>query len=1009
MKLPLQSQNNLHRTGVCLLLLGLLASVVLAKSPHLYTVDHTVMVPFRYIAEWVGASVSYHPETISITSSVGDRKVKITVNNATAQVKEKDVWLGIPATMKDWMTYVPLAFAADALQTDLSWDDKLDKVTVTHPKTGQKLVLRTGEERTIFDAAENGSLAFVKDEVTARPESVRAKDLDGATALHLAVRAGNLPIVDYLLAHGAEVNAVDQEQLTPLHYAVNAAKPELVRFLISKGANVNAKNLDLLKLNELMKMPGTPTTANSTPLHEAIAQGLNDVAAVQISRATDVNVRNAQGKTPLFLATEKGSLYLVQLLLQKNADVNIADNQGNTALYAAIAGNHQEIAKELLAHQADINAKGIDLKKLNELLQLSVTTPAPAPMPTSRRTTTLHTIAIQGLSDILAVLVSQNPKTPPADLNVRDEEGYTPLQRAIANGHENIALQYLQWGADVRTVTDAGLSSLHLACIANLEKLVKLLVEQKGAPIDLQDQQGATPLVYAVQMGNGSIAAYLIAHGASIANPALDTHKLESLLNSGTITATPGIEPGAPLVVTPLQKAAGDGLYSVVRLLLDRGAKPDELDSAHATALHYAVANGSRQIVDTLLAAHADPNIADIHGMTPLFLALQNSKEEIALDLLRKGASPAGSSNDGTTPLHWAIANNQAKVTDALLAAKAPVDARDKNGVTPLMIATHNGQLALVKTLLAQGADATLKDSDGLTLVAQAPTAEIAMLFIQKDPIDDGSQPRKDWSSMHLSAASGKLNYFLTMMMATESSVNAVDGLGRTPLHVVSSTRAAKTLLKRGAMVNAADKENRTPLHLAVLRKNVEVAKFLIVSGAYINIPDSQGRAPLFYAIQQSALDLVTLLVDKGGAVYTPDKQQLLPMHLALAINNTAVLKTLLAINGAVGLPDPVTGGTPLHWAALHGDKTLVETLLKAGAYVNAKDNQGYTPLHWAALGGRSAVIPALIENYATIDAKANNGATPYHLAVRRGWMKTADVLKAGGADVSLPDPGLPQ
>lgn len=53
----------------------------------------------------------------------------------------------------------------------------------------------------------------------AAPELVEGQDEDGFTPLHLAVIAGNLSLVTFLLANKADVNAVDNEKHTVVHWA----------------------------------------------------------------------------------------------------------------------------------------------------------------------------------------------------------------------------------------------------------------------------------------------------------------------------------------------------------------------------------------------------------------------------------------------------------------------------------------------------------------------------------------------------------------------------------------------------------------------------------------------------------------------------------------------------------------------------------------------------------------------------------------------------------------------
>jgi len=74
--------------------------------------------------------------------------------------------------------------------------------------------------------------------------TVNAQDADGATALHLAARAGFTDVAQVLLKRGAEVDigmtsgqSYDQ---TALHCAVRYKHHELARLLVRSGADINA-------------------------------------------------------------------------------------------------------------------------------------------------------------------------------------------------------------------------------------------------------------------------------------------------------------------------------------------------------------------------------------------------------------------------------------------------------------------------------------------------------------------------------------------------------------------------------------------------------------------------------------------------------------------------------------------------------------------------------------------------------------------------------------------------
>ncbi|XP_017549752.1 ankyrin repeat domain-containing protein SOWAHC isoform X2 [Pygocentrus nattereri] len=75
---------------------------------------------------------------------------------------------------------------------------------------------------------------------------------------------------------------------------------------------------------------------------------------------------------------------------------------------------------------------------------------------------------------------------------------------------------------------------------------------------------------------------------------------------------------------------------------------------------------------------------------------------------------------------------------------------------------------------------------------------------------------------------------------------------------------------------------------------------------------------------------------------------------------------------------DFTSGFTALHWAAKHGKEDMAVAMADAGADVNTKAHGGYTPLHIAALHGHRHIIDLLITTYG---AKENLRDYSGHLA----------------------------
>ncbi|XP_078276745.1 ankyrin repeat and SAM domain-containing protein 1A-like isoform X6 [Rhinoraja longicauda] len=160
----------------------------------------------------------------------------------------------------------------------------------------------------------------------------------------------------------------------------------------------------------------------------------------------------------------------------------------------------------------------------------------------------------------------------------------------------------------------------------------------------------------------------------------------------------------------------------------------------------------------------------------------------------------------------------------------------------------------------------------------------------------------------------------------------------------------------------------------------------------------------------------------------------------AARIGNVAVVEKLLsgkhrlsAGSGTVSLPQlsnllsiwrgpnvncvDCSGYTPLHHAALNGQKDVVETLLKNDASTNIADNKGCYPLHLAAWKGDAQIVKLLIHQGSShakvneqnaieckdlkkygpfdpyINAKNNDNETALHCAAQYGHSDVVKVL----------------
>lgn len=101
-----------------------------------------------------------------------------------------------------------------------------------------------------------------------------------------------------------------------------------------------------------------------------------------------------------------------------------------------------------------------------------------------------------------------------AYINVRDKEGFTPLNRAAKLSYYHLVYYFAELGADVNIPNNDKITPLHYGVEYNNVKIVKLLLA-KGANIDARDGIQECPLHWAGWTGNYESAKLLLNAGAN--------------------------------------------------------------------------------------------------------------------------------------------------------------------------------------------------------------------------------------------------------------------------------------------------------------------------------------------------------------------------------------------------------------------------------------------------------------------------------------------------------------
>jgi ankyrin repeat protein len=241
-------------------------------------------------------------------------------------------------------------------------------------------------------------------------------DTNGDTALHLATMSGDVDIIRLLAEHGASPNRYNNVKQLPLHLAAMYGYEKVLNFLLAIGSPVNGDEF------------------STSPLHLAAAWGWSAVAKRLARAGANIDSRDSKRRTPLYLAAYNGSKNMVELLYSYGASATVSDADGMTPLHAAALQGWEPVVSLLLSERADVNA-----------------------IESKRGQTPLHCAAISKnpSDEIVSLLLDAG-----ADMEKPDKDGKTPLDAAKDSGNTLIA-EFL-WKAQSKYHSGMGTSSSSL-------------------------------------------------------------------------------------------------------------------------------------------------------------------------------------------------------------------------------------------------------------------------------------------------------------------------------------------------------------------------------------------------------------------------------------------------------------------------------------------------------------------------------------------------------------------
>lgn len=414
--------------------------------------------------------------------------------------------------------------------------------------------------------------------------------------------------------------------------------------------------------------------------------------------------------TPLHCAASRGNDEMVEFLLDSGVDGNAVSRDGSTALHMAAQNGQRKCMKLLLSQPVNPQIANYQGAKSLQLAVGTAADEATVPLLVKNR----------------AGVNSRNLRT-----------GDTALHLAVEWKRPRILLFLLEKGAAMNMANEDGLTPLQLAAKLDNCEAISLLL-QRGAPLETRSLSGLTALQIAAQKKYWIAFDLLVIGGANINAWTKDG---ETLLHeqaresfSSTSIAARLVDQGANIEArssqdyTALQCAAMSGNKTMFMFLLSQGANIDVLTPKGETLLHITppLNNDCLTILEALLDRGLGPNALSSQGWTPLHqtvhagtgaLDLDSDKTKKYIELLLHHGAEVNAytvSPIAETPLHLATRANipRPSLLSLLIALGANINAMTNEGKTALHLAGERGRELIFRVLLSAGADIYLEIPD---------------------------------------------------------------------------------------------------------------------------------------------------------------------------------------------------------------------------------------------------------------------------------------------------------
>ncbi|KAL5362277.1 hypothetical protein BJX96DRAFT_166544 [Aspergillus floccosus] len=525
---------------------------------------------------------------------------------------------------------------------------------------------------------------------------------------------------------------------------------------------------------------------NSSAIHAAARWGI--IPLISFLLPDNLEVKDAQGRTPLLVAAEHSQLEAIDLLIGSGARVDILNNEHQGVLH-------------ILCSSVDYT----NLKLTRNLLDQGV-----SPYSCDENNMTPFFYAVGNSNEDLVRLFLQ--------------DGFdvtTQIQRRSWPGRTTVSpLTHADPGEAGRETIESSLTALHFSALNGCSQMTAFLM-QHGADPNARSQLGDTPLHLAIRsklLGRECHDAWTSGRYAiefltemvtefgseefSEITKTIDQARIsivETLVKSQTtdINIANAFGDYAQHVIEFRKHYA----WSILSKLIENGADISRLNGSRQTCLHLASKAGNLEVVRRLVDEEGqDILLEDINRLSPFHYALKEGYYEV-LHYMSQACGQALSGvwntldRHGRTPLHHHVSSVFAyiDVVDFLIQAGCDVNQPDEAGNSSLGLYVGSFRLGVDREmffhLVQKGADPLWIDGRRQTmahlLMQQSGAHKEILEELLNRGLDPAAQDVNGKTFMHNGAIHGVFTEELVEFLRCKGvlDLQTKDFTGKTPLN----------------------------------------------------------------------------------------------------------------------------------------------------------------------------------------------------------------------------------